>query len=77
MQEMQETQVLSLGPGSGRSPGGGHGNSLQYSCIENSMDRGLVQNWEGSTTRLYIVTLLIKLLCRVRHEIMGWMNHKL
>ena len=75
MQEMQETQVLSLGPGSGRSPGGGHGNSL--SCIENSMDRGLVQNWEGSTTRLYIVTLLIKLLCRVRHEIMGWMNHKL
>ena len=26
-------------PGSGRSPGGGHGNSLQYSCLENSMDR--------------------------------------
>ena len=26
--------------GSGRSPGGGHGNSLQYSCLENSMDRG-------------------------------------
>ena len=24
-------------PGSGRSPGGGHGNSLQY-CLENSMD---------------------------------------
>ena len=24
----------------GRSPGGGHGNSLQYSCLENSMDRG-------------------------------------
>ena len=22
-------------PGSGRSPGGGHGNSLQYSCLEN------------------------------------------
>ena len=27
-------------PGSGRSPGGGHGNPLQYSCLENSMDRG-------------------------------------
>ena len=27
-------------PGSGRTPGGGHGNSLQYSCLENPMDRG-------------------------------------
>ena len=27
-------------PGSGRSPGGGHGNPLQYSCMENPMDRG-------------------------------------
>ena len=27
-------------PGSGRSPGGGHGNPLQYSCLENSVDRG-------------------------------------
>ena len=27
-------------PGSGRSPGGGHGNPLQYSCLENSMSRG-------------------------------------
>ena len=26
--------------GSGRSPGGGHGNLLQYSCLENPMDRG-------------------------------------
>ena len=26
-------------PGSGRSPGGGHGNLLEYSCLENSMDR--------------------------------------
>ena len=29
--------------GSGRSPGGGHGNSLQYSCLENPMDRGAWQ----------------------------------
>ena len=27
-------------PGSGRSPGGGHGNPSQYSCLENPMDRG-------------------------------------
>ena len=27
-------------PGSGRSPGGGHGDPLQYSCLENPMDRG-------------------------------------
>ena len=27
-------------PGSGRSPGEGNGNLLQYSCLENSMDRG-------------------------------------
>ena len=27
-------------PGSGRSPGGGHGNPLQYSCQDNPMDRG-------------------------------------
>ena len=31
---------LSSIPGSGRSPGGGHGNPLQYSYLENSMDRG-------------------------------------
>ena len=27
-------------PGSGKSPGGGHGNPFQYSCLENHMDRG-------------------------------------
>ena len=27
-------------PGWGRSPGGGHGNPLQYSCLENPTDRG-------------------------------------
>ena len=27
-------------PGSGRSPGGGHGNPLQYCCLENLNDRG-------------------------------------
>jgi len=31
---------LYLIPGLGRSPGGGHGNPLQYSCLENPMDGG-------------------------------------
>ena len=30
-------------PGSGRSPGGGHGHLVQYSCQENPMDRGIWQ----------------------------------
>ena len=30
-------------PGLGRSPGEGHGNPLQYSCLENPMDRGALQ----------------------------------
>ena len=35
--DMRETGSI---PGSGRFPGGGNGNSLQYSCLENPMDRG-------------------------------------
>ena len=35
---MQEIQGLILG--SGRYPGEGNGNPLQYSCLKNSMDRG-------------------------------------
>ena len=31
---------LGLIPGSGRSPGEGNGNPLQYSCLDNPMDRG-------------------------------------
>ena len=31
-------------PGLGRSPGGGHGNPLQYSCLENPMDKG---SWQA------------------------------
>ena len=32
-------------PGSGGSPGGGNGNPLQYSCLENAMNRGA---WWGT-----------------------------
>ena len=36
-------------PELGRSPGGGHGNPLQYSCLENSMDRGA---WQAAVDRV-------------------------
>ena len=35
-----DTRDVGLTLGSGRSPGGGNGNQLQYSCLENPMDRG-------------------------------------
>ena len=42
---------LGLIPGLGRYPGGGNGNSLQYSCLENPMDRGTRQATIHSVTR--------------------------
>ena len=36
-------------PGSGRSPGGGNGNPLQYFCLENPMDRGA---WRATVHRV-------------------------
>ena len=47
---------VGLIPGLGSSPGGGHGNRLQYSCLENPTDRGAcwatVQGAAKSQTRL-------------------------
>ena len=40
---VQETRDAGSIPGLGRSPGGGHGNPLQYSCLENPMNRGAQQ----------------------------------
>ena len=36
---------MDLIPGLGRFPGGGHGNPLQYSCLENPMDR---EAWQAT-----------------------------
>ena len=44
--------------GSGRCPGGRNGNPLQYSCLENSMDRGASQ----------VIVLVIVGLQRVEHD---------
>ena len=46
-----DCNVRDLGsvPGLGRSPGEGNGNPLQYSCLENSMDRGA---WQAIVCRV-------------------------
>ena len=46
---MQETRGGGSILGSGRSAGGGHGNPLQYSCLENPMDR---EAWQTSVHRV-------------------------
>ena len=39
-------------PGSGRSPGEGNGNPLQYSCLENPLDRGACQATDHGIPRV-------------------------
>ena len=46
-------------PGSGRSPGGGNGNPLQYSCLENPMDR---EAWWTTVHRVEKSQIRLKLL---------------
>ena len=55
-----DTGDMGLKPGSGRSAGGGNGNPLQFSCLENSMYR---EAWRGHNelyvteyARIFIVT---------------------
>ena len=45
----RESRDVDLILGSGRSPGGGHGNPLQYSCLENPTDRGA---WRAAVHRI-------------------------
>ena len=47
-----DARDLVLIPGLGRSPGGGHGNPLEYSCLENPMDRGAWHCKESDTTEV-------------------------
>ena len=44
----RDIRDIGLIPGSGRSSGGGNGNPLQYSCLENPMDRGA---WQAKVYR--------------------------
>ena len=49
-------------PGSGRSPGGGNGNPLQYSCLENPTDRGA---WQATVYRVTKIQTGLSMLCYV------------
>ena len=51
-------------PGSGRSLGGGNGNSLLYSCMENPMDRG---GWQPTAHRVSKSQTLLKRLSTHPH----------
>ena len=44
-----DTRDVGSIPGLGRSPGGGYGNPLQYSCLENPTDRGA---WQAKVHRV-------------------------
>ena len=71
-------------PGLGRSPGGGHGNPLQYSCLVNPMDRGawraIVQGVteldtiEVTTHTLTIYTFMLSLDSRIQISYVGLEN---
>ena len=45
----RDIRDMGLIPDSGRSPGGGRGNPLQYSCLENPMDKGA---WQATIQRV-------------------------
>ena len=69
-----DTRDVGLSPGSGKSPEGGHGNPLYYSCLENPIDRGawwatvhrVTQTWTwlkglSSSNRNQIVHSILRL----------------
>ena len=45
----EDVRDVGLIPGLGRSPGGDHGNPVQYSCLENPMDR---EAWQAVVWRV-------------------------
>ena len=70
---------VGLIPGSGRSPGEGNGKPLQYSCLENPMDRGASQaavhrvtkSWSDMTehTHLHVRNMVLSPLTALLHLI--------
>ena len=55
--------------GSGRSPGGGNGNPLQYSCLENSMDRRAWQAIVHESTKSQDTTEQLSMLTVITSEV--------
>ena len=65
-------------PGSGRCPGGGHGNPFQYSCLENPMDRSV---WWAigfrvakSQARLKQLSSSSSSIVEISAELPGWLK---
>ena len=56
---------VGLIPGLGRSPGGGHGNPLQCSCLENPLDRGA---WRAAIHRAAKSRTRLKCLSKAQHS---------
>ena len=56
-------------PRTRRSPGGGHGNPLQYSCLENAMDRGA---WQDTVHRVTQSQTWLKRLSTHTHGLRTW-----
>ena len=59
-----DIREVGLIPGSGRSPGGGNGTPLQYSCLENPMDRG---DWRATVHSVTKSWIQLKQLTIVQH----------
>ena len=60
---LQDRRDLGLIPGSGRSPGEGNGNPLQYCCLENPIDRGALKS-------------TVHRVAKVRHDLATKSPHK-
>ena len=53
-------------PGSGRSLGEGHGNALQYSCLENSMDRGA---WQATLQEKHVLNFMYSAFIKIAYTL--------
>ena len=60
---------VGLIPGSGRSPGGGHGNPLQYSCLKDPRDKGAFRATVHRVTKSQIRQKQLNLPTRVPIEL--------
>ena len=67
---LAEVGDTGLIPGLRRSPGGGHGNPFQYSCKENSMDRGA---WWATVHRLTKIQTQLRRISM--HALLAWSSH--
>ena len=60
-------------PGSGRSPGEGHGNPLQYSCLENPMDRGAWRDTAHRVTKSWTWLKWLRMMTERSLHHFGWL----